>query len=165
MASSKFKAEQTKINKEIEKLRKRAETLQARSRKPALDKIVRTMQEYSITPEDIEAAFGKGGRKASKGVGGRVKSAASTGKNSQSAPKYRDPVSGKTWTGRGKPPNWIIAADQAGKSRDSFLIKAKDAGKSTSGASGAQVPVSKLDTVVSHGSQQETASVGTSVEE
>ncbi|MDR0215998.1 MAG: H-NS histone family protein [Comamonas sp.] len=23
------------------------------------------------------------------------------------APKYRDPVTGQTWSGRGKPPNWI----------------------------------------------------------
>ncbi|AEA65726.1 H-NS family nucleoid-associated regulatory protein [Burkholderia gladioli] len=35
------------------------------------------------------------------------------------APKYRDPQSGKTWTGRGKPPMWI-----AGKNRDDFLIAA-----------------------------------------
>lgn len=32
-------------------------------------------------------------------------------------PKYRDPITGKTWSGRGKPPRWI-----AGKSRDDFLI-------------------------------------------
>jgi DNA-binding protein H-NS len=33
-------------------------------------------------------------------------------------PKYRDPVSGKVWTGRGKPPNWI-----QGKDRSQFLIR------------------------------------------
>jgi DNA-binding protein H-NS len=33
------------------------------------------------------------------------------------APKYRDPATGATWTGRGKPPNWIN-----GKDRDSMLI-------------------------------------------
>src|SRR4029453_6995236 len=32
--------------------------------------------------------------------------------------KYRDPETGKTWTGRGKPPNWIAAA----KDRTPFLI-------------------------------------------
>ena len=31
---------------------------------------------------------------------------------------YRDPKSGKTWTGRGKPPNWIAKA----KDRSAFLI-------------------------------------------
>jgi DNA-binding protein H-NS len=35
------------------------------------------------------------------------------------APKYRAPVSGKTWTGRGVAPKWI-----AGKEREAFLIKA-----------------------------------------
>ena len=33
------------------------------------------------------------------------------------APKYIDPVSGTTWTGRGKPPLWI-----ADKDRKDFLI-------------------------------------------
>lgn len=33
------------------------------------------------------------------------------------APKYRDPESGATWSGRGKPPKWI-----AGKDRTKFLI-------------------------------------------
>jgi DNA-binding protein H-NS len=32
-------------------------------------------------------------------------------------PKYRNPTTGETWTGRGKAPAWI-----AGKTRDSFLI-------------------------------------------
>ncbi|WP_280190632.1 H-NS histone family protein [Delftia sp. PS-11] len=31
--------------------------------------------------------------------------------------KYRDPASGATWTGRGKPPAWIV-----GKNRDELLI-------------------------------------------
>ena len=38
-----------------------------------------------------------------------------------SAPaKYRDPATGATWTGRGKPPNWI--KDQE---REDFLIESK----------------------------------------
>jgi DNA-binding protein H-NS len=36
-----------------------------------------------------------------------------------SLPKYRDPETGKTWSGRGKRPNWFDA-DRA----DAFLIKA-----------------------------------------
>ncbi len=31
--------------------------------------------------------------------------------------KYQDPDTGKTWTGRGKPPTWIV-----GKNREDFLI-------------------------------------------
>jgi len=38
-----------------------------------------------------------------------------------SAPaKYRDPATGATWTGRGKPPNWIKDQD-----REDFLIESK----------------------------------------
>lgn len=46
--------------------------------------------------------------------GGRGRRAGST---SKVAPKYRDPATGSTWTGRGKPPLWI-----AGKDRAAFLI-------------------------------------------
>ena len=38
-------------------------------------------------------------------------------KGSVGAPKFRDPATGVTWTGRGKPPNWIN-----GKDRTPFLI-------------------------------------------
>ncbi|PJO37560.1 histone [Delftia acidovorans] len=34
-------------------------------------------------------------------------------KGSVGAPKYRDPATGATWTGRGKPPNWILGKDRA----------------------------------------------------
>lgn len=40
-------------------------------------------------------------------------------KGSVGAPKYRDPATGATWTGRGKPPNWIN-----GKDRGQFAITA-----------------------------------------
>ena len=51
------------------------------------------IEEFHLTPDDV---FGGSKRKASAG-----------------APKYRDPGTGATWTGRGKPPNWIKdAADR-----------------------------------------------------
>ncbi|WP_310636353.1 H-NS histone family protein [Delftia acidovorans] len=43
---------------------------------------------------------------------------AAKSKGSAGAPKYRDPATGATWTGRGKPPNWIV-----GKDRAPFLIE------------------------------------------
>lgn len=42
---------------------------------------------------------------------------AAKAKGSVGVPKYRDPATGSTWTGRGKPPNWIN-----GKDRTPFLI-------------------------------------------
>ncbi|UAW64063.1 MULTISPECIES: H-NS family nucleoid-associated regulatory protein [unclassified Mycoavidus] len=32
-------------------------------------------------------------------------------------PKYKNPRTGQTWSGRGKPPNWI-----AGKNKEKFLL-------------------------------------------
>jgi len=37
----------------------------------------------------------------------------------RSAPKYRDPRTGKTWSGRGRAPRWI-----QGEDRTPFLINA-----------------------------------------
>ena len=49
-------------------------------------------------------------------------------------PKYRDPVSGQTWTGRGKPPLWIASQD-----RELFLISGNNQQESQSwGISGSE---------------------------
>ena len=39
------------------------------------------------------------------------------------APKYQDPDSGKTWTGRGKSPAWFSAQLAAGRDKKDFLIQ------------------------------------------
>ncbi len=38
------------------------------------------------------------------------------------APKYRDNVTGETWTGRGKAPKWLAAKLATGASKEQFLI-------------------------------------------
>ena len=54
--------------------------------------------EHGLSVEDVFP--NRRGRKAA-GAGGKV------------APKYRDPATGTTWTGRGKPPRWIEGKDRA----------------------------------------------------
>ena len=49
--------------------------------------------------------------------GGKKTRSATSAKGSTVAPKYKDPESGKTWTGRGKAPLWI-----AGKDKSQFAI-------------------------------------------
>ena len=56
--------------------------------------------EFGLTEADVF-----GGAKAARKSTGKV------------VAKYRDPASGKEWTGRGKPPTWI-----AGKDREQFVI-------------------------------------------
>ena len=38
------------------------------------------------------------------------------------SPKYRDPETGATWSGRGLMPRWMTAAVEQGRSRDDFRI-------------------------------------------
>lgn len=65
----------------------------------------RLIAEHELTEADLFS--GKGRRKKSATAGTKV------------APKYRNPVTGETWTGRGKPPKWI----QESGDREALLIK------------------------------------------
>lgn len=68
----------------------------------AVAEIRKMIETYGLTAEDI---FPQGKARASKRTGEKV------------APKYKDPATGQTWTGRGKPPKWI-----ADKDREQFAI-------------------------------------------
>lgn len=59
----------------------------------------------------IEELFGDGKARSSGRSRGSV------------APKYRDPASGATWTGRGKQPRWVQAFVAAGNSLEGLLIR------------------------------------------
>lgn len=73
-------------------------TAQAEAKAKAVTEARALIQEHGLTAADVFPAPGKA--KVSVGVA-----------------KYRDPATGATWTGRGKPPNWIN-----GKDRAPFLI-------------------------------------------
>jgi DNA-binding protein H-NS len=55
---------------------------------------------------------------ASEDLGFPVVRRIKNGKKAPLPPKYRDPRTDQTWSGRGKPPKWI-----AGKNREKFLIQ------------------------------------------
>lgn len=59
------------------------------------------IQEFGLTEADVFGAVKRAVRKSTGPV----------------APKYRDPATGQTWTGRGKAPKWI-----ADKDRQQFTI-------------------------------------------
>lgn len=75
-------------------------TAQAEAKAKAVTEARALIQEHGLTAADVFPAPGKA-------------------KGSVGAPKYRDPATSATWTGRGKPPNWIN-----GKDRAPFLISA-----------------------------------------
>jgi DNA-binding protein H-NS len=114
-----YATQQSKLEKEINRLQKRAAALQALQRRPVLTRIVKDMQIHGITIEALQTALHRGSRNRDNvpatGIQARVRRAI--------APKYRDPHSGETWAGRGRTPRWIIAAELAGGSREQFLIQ------------------------------------------
>ena len=67
----------------------------------AIAQVKALIEAHGLTSEDI---FG----------GKKPRAAKKTG---TVAAKYRDPISGKEWTGRGLPPKWL-----AGKNREDYLI-------------------------------------------
>jgi DNA-binding protein H-NS len=122
MARESYAALQAKIEKEINKLQKKSEVLQNRRRKPVISSIVASMREYGIAPDEIAAAFGSGKPSAAKRAASKKANGATVTKRPV-APKYRHPTSGETWSGRGKAPRWLVAAEAAGGQRAEFLIK------------------------------------------
>lgn len=91
--------------KELLAQREVLETQIRKARAEELEEVLRkigiVVKEFDLTPDDIFPL---------ENSGSNVKRAAV-------APKYRNPSTGATWTGRGKPPAWI-----AGQNRDLFLI-------------------------------------------
>lgn len=115
MIKTSYAAEQAKIAKQIDRLKKKAEQLRSKHRKPIIASIVRAMRENSLTPDDIANALGsRRARPAPAARKASVKRAV--------AAKYRHPQTGETWSGRGKAPRWLSTAEAAGASRESFLI-------------------------------------------
>lgn len=114
------------IRKQIADLEKRADALIKEEAQGAIAKVRELIDRYGLSPEDL--GFG-GATKAAKASKAGRRAAAKPGRKKKApakaagVPMYRDPKTGKTWTGRGKPPAWIAGA----KSREGFLIGAESA--------------------------------------
>ncbi len=78
---------------------------QARKREisDAVTQVRNLISEFGLSERDVFPSS-RGGTRGPR-AGGKV------------APKYRDPATGQTWTGRGKAPKWID-----GKDRNKYLI-------------------------------------------
>ncbi|MBY4898544.1 H-NS histone family protein [Cupriavidus sp. AU9028] len=88
---------------EKEKLEAQLEEVRRNEISDVIAQIQGLMEEYGLTIEDL----------APRRRGRPRKNPASA---SGLPPKYRDPKTGKTWSGRGRAPAWL------GKNRDKFLI-------------------------------------------
>lgn len=94
------------IMNQIEALKQQAEDARKQEMAAHIAEVKALMAKYGISPADMGfSARGKG-----KGKGATV------------AAKYRDPASGKTWSGRGRRPAWVAALEASGKSLDSCRV-------------------------------------------
>ena len=100
------------IKAEITKLEKQAEALRKSEVAGVVARIKAAITAYSLTAADL----GLGGS-AKAARPSKAKSAKKTATTIGVA-KYHDPKTGKTWTGRGKPPAWIAGV----KNRAAYLI-------------------------------------------
>jgi DNA-binding protein H-NS len=108
---------------QIAKLEQQAEALRARELKDVIAKIKSAIAAYDLTADDLGLA-GKAAKAPKVARRGKAKGkSASRGRATVGVAKYRDPKTGDTWTGRGRPPTWIVAS----KNRDAFLIDAPNA--------------------------------------
>ena len=118
------------LESKINQLKAKKEALQARERKPAIARIVAQMREFGIGPSEIASAF-NGDRQTAKPKTAKSNSnlvkeklAKATKTKKSVEPKYRNVNTGESWSGRGKPPRWLTAAEASGQSRESFKIGA-----------------------------------------
>jgi DNA-binding protein H-NS len=104
------------LENQIQKLQRRAEVLRERKSAEVIASIRELMSEHGLTTADLEKR-GVTGKKRGRPVGSKNVANHAEGK-SKLPPKYRDPVSGLTWSGHARPPAWIKDAPD----RSVFLI-------------------------------------------
>jgi DNA-binding protein H-NS len=80
---------------------------QSSAKAEAVAKVRELMAQHGLTAADLIATPGK-----KQGVK----------QGSKVAPKYRDPATGSTWTGRGLKPKWLATALADGKTLNDFAI-------------------------------------------
>lgn len=90
------------IDAQLAALQAQREEVRKNELKNVVDQVRSLVAEYGLSELDVFPPA-RGGRSAATG--------------SKVAPKYRDPATGATWTGRGKAPKWI-----EGQAREKFAI-------------------------------------------
>jgi DNA-binding protein H-NS len=103
----------TVIRAQIRALEKKAKVIESKADK-RITALMKLISRHSLSLADWKQAvsLGKTGKRAG-----------SASKGMRVPVKYADDK-GNKWTGRGRPPLWLVAAEKAGRKRESFLVKA-----------------------------------------
>lgn len=102
-----------KLEEQQAALLKQLEEAGAAEKAVAVEKVKAIMTEFGLTIGDLQETASKRGRKPG---------AKSTTAGSKVAAKYKDPVTGNSWTGRGLQPRWLKAALAEGKKIEDFAV-------------------------------------------
>lgn len=135
---------------EIERMQRKAEILRRAELKGVIKHIRELISKHGLTGSDL-GLDGAKATSAPRQFQDLMAAAPARGRKAAKAPKastvkgvarYQDPATGKTWTGRGKPPNWIAGA----KDRAAFeigAVAAEPSVKKVRVARAAKKPVAK----------------------
>ena len=96
------------LKAQAEELMRKAEEARKKELEGVIADIKEKIAEYGITAKDLGLSVDK----------------ATTRQAGSSAPapvRYRHP-DGRTWSGKGRAPNWIKEAEEAGKNREDFSV-------------------------------------------
>jgi len=92
------------LKAQAERLMQQAEAARQAELETVLEEVRARVAEYELTREQV---FGR-----------RRTAPVTRARQAVASPKYRDPKTGATWSGRGREPGWI-----KGKRRERFLIE------------------------------------------
>lgn len=108
--NSMTKKQLQKLQGDVEKALERTKSSDLNAARLAAEKAAGAFG-FSLSELAAAPAAPKRGRKPSAAAGSKV------------SPKYRNPDNAdETWTGRGRPPRWVLEAEAAGKSRADLAI-------------------------------------------
>lgn len=130
------------LNQQIARLQQQVEEVKAREVADVVKRIKEAIAYYSLTAEDLfgagkrERPAAKKGKPASKRKANNTKAPGNktprksvkkaAAKRKTATAKYAD-GNGNTWSGRGRPPHWLIKAIASGKTKEDFAVARESA--------------------------------------
>ena len=105
------------LKAQIEKLQKQLQKVEG-AKQVSVRKVVALMNRLGVTVADLREADASADTPAQA----RKRKAAAPARRQKSPAHYRN-ADGSEWTGRGRAPRWIREKEEAGGSRDEFLIQ------------------------------------------
>ena len=102
-------AQKATLERRAAELEKQLQQARKEERSGVIAQIKSLMAEHGLTADDLAGKLGKAPKE-------------SANKGKTVAPKYRDPASGSTWSGRGLQPKWLSSALEAGKKLEDFAL-------------------------------------------